>query len=1189
MRLSALLRRLFSLLETVSRAAQSSDRRQSSLYQQSQLLLLRVISTGMFYHWHQIYAAHGVNPDKALIRLAGSSGEGQPEEAGTSGHFTPVGSGYNKGEFNLYYPAALEDPVAKRAFSIASEYFRSWTSPHSVRLLADTVGNQARYLFALRATHTSQSMPLSTSVTDVAIGANVMQTFVRMCVSEPTADLGLEIQDAAGAIFMFVSAANWSVAMQRAKSCLYLVLSRGDEVADLTDIRFLEYASMDAQRLVQIIDAFNEVFTRVKPAEQLKLAIVLRRAIWNFISRCSGTFIDMYRNIVRLSTARVEQLMESLRTLIDSHTRSSAHPAYYQLMMMLLALCPDTMALAAEHAFEHGEARDDGCSKHVRCISRIHQYMASRDVPEGIVLAAQEIQRVATFLTVIPGNNVGRLAGLFETDVNAILLESSNRLSPYREEPIEPKLLLINSMSSGFQLSPEKTLQLYLPRISGPKSEAWIQLVFMYAIHAATPQKYFTKSVTSNPVFNKMVSKMFLDLLRRNIDTIQTITEQQSAGAGTQARATTSYGRRAQSPGDDIAAAATGGVGGSTRSICDMALNVASTGEKVSVVPPNEIAQRVLLVSQILLFVASEPRLATWGDNEDTRFESMELIVGAISSCIQEPSIAIQQRAGMALRSLFSPLLLSEWVQSADISFAVWTLSLQVIQGICRALVHSMITSTMVQHRQLLEILFDMMVLSNSILELSSGAMGATVEMAEYPQFEVAFEIVVMLHLWADDADITQLTHECVRLKTRGQQLMVDAGIPVDPTLSNHRLYQELDTSDIKQAGVYSRLAQMRAMFRIIRKHMRPTAGAQAAWQETYKLWRQMLQVLLMREETARISEGSIGERDNALAGVEAAGSGSVAGSGSGVPGSGSNISAKAAKDEKSDHHKRRRNMFEKLTGQTNKLSIRSGGAHGTSPVPLGSGPASANSVTGGMSAGMPVQRTSGQTGSTHGAMSLRDEGQGTGTGTASRSSASIGPGTQLPAIIKSPNLTISELRTQWRYCTGFLLASGGACIADGPIAADRMGGGDAAELNSLLEHFIGECLKLIVSDDIQLRELAKEGLGNKTHPGIYMLFLDGCLMNMKRFMQPTGEVSVSESRTLFVSQCISIIESLTDRDASDALLQSSMNIDFSPVLLMMAKYLNAAAMQAMSGAVQERVRFTRMIDMFLQSPLRQA
>ncbi|KAJ2518205.1 Ras GTPase activating protein ira2 [Coemansia sp. RSA 1939] len=1204
MRLSALLRRLFSLLETIARASQSGDRRQNGLYQQSQLILLRVIAAGMFYHWHQIYAAHGVNKDRALIKLAaGSSGDDKSED--DSSLFTPVGCGYNKGEFNLYYPAALEEPFAKRAFGIASEYFRSWASPHSVRILAETVGNQANYLFMLRSTPTSQSTPISASTTEVAIGSNVLQKFVRMCISEPTADMGLEIQDTAGAIFMFVSATNWNVAMQRVKSCLYLVLSRGDEVADLTDIRFLEYASMDALRLAQIIDAFADVITRIKPADQLRLIIVLRRVIWNFITRCSGTFIDMHRNMVRLSTSRIESLMDSLRTLIDSHTRSSAHPAYYQLMIMLLVLCPDTITLAAEHAFEHGEAREDGCSKHVRCISRIHQYVVSRDVPESIVLAAQELQRTASLLTVLPGNNVGRLAALFEGDVNSVLLDSSNRLSPYREEPIEPKLLLISTMSTGFQLNPEKALQVYLPRVSGPKAEAWMQLVFIYAIHGSLPQKRFTAGLSAYPMFNKMVSKLLLDLLRRNIDTIQTISEQQQAAGvvGAQARATTSYGRRSQGLSDG---SGSGSGAGAPQSICDMALNMASTGEKVSIVPPNEIAQRVQMVSQILNLISVEPRLAIWGENEDSKFESMELIVGAISSCIQEPSIAIQQRSGLALRALFSPLLLSEWVQSADISFAIWTLSLQVIQGICRALVHSMVTSTMVQHRQLLEILFDMMVLSNSILELSSGAMGATVEMAEYPQFEVAFEVVVMLHLWADDTDITQLIQECVRLKTRGQQLMIDAGIPVDPTLSNHRLYLELDTNDIKQAGVYSRLAQMRAMFRIIRKHMRPTAGAQAAWQETYKLWRQMLQVLVMREETARVPDGSAIERDSGHSGADSAGTGSgsaataAGGSGNSASGSGSGTSARGAKEEKPDHHKRRRNMFEKLTGQSNKLSIRSGNNPGPSSSLTSGGSASSPGGSGSgatLAAGLSAQRngSGGQSGSVHGAgasMIMGDSGSSGAAigGSSTRSSGIIGPGTQLPAIIKTPNLTISELRTQWRYCTGFLLASGGACIADGPpIAADRMGGGDTAEMHSLLEHFIGECLKLIVSDDIQLRELAKEGLGNKTHPGIYMLFLDGCLLNMKRFMQPTGEVSVSESRTLFVSQCISIIESLTDRDATDALLQSSMNIDFSPVLLTMAKYLNAAAAQSMSGALQERVRFTRMFDMFLQSPLRQA
>ncbi|KAJ2332894.1 Ras GTPase activating protein ira2, partial [Coemansia sp. RSA 2681] len=38
-----------------------------------------------------------------------------------------------------------------------------------------------------------------------------------------------------------------------------------------------------------------------------------------------------------------------------------------------------------------------------------------------------------------------------------------------------------------------------------------------------------------------------------------------------------------------------------------------------------------------------------------------------------------------------------------------------------------------------------------------------------------------------------------------------------------------------------------------------------------------------------------------------------------------------------------------------------------------------------------------------------------------------------------------------------------------------------------------------------------------------------------------------------------------------------------------MCKYLNAAAVQSTNGALQERIRFTRMVDMFLQSPLRQA
>ncbi|KAJ2005937.1 Ras GTPase activating protein ira2, partial [Coemansia sp. S85] len=352
MRLCTLLRRLFSLLESIARASQSADTRSSTVYQQSQLLVLRVIAMGMFYHWHQIYASHGINSDKPLINLALNSpasgsadaADGDVDDEGADDNgaaaaaaaaasaYQPVGAGFNKGDFNLFYPGPLEEPVAKRAFGIAFEYFRSWISPHSVRLLADTVGNQSRFMFHLRSTHTSQSHPLSSSMMDIAVGTNMLQKFVRACINEPTADMGLEIQEAAGAIFMFVSATNWNIAMQRAKSCLYLVLSRGDEVADLTDIRFLEFATMDISRLAQIIDAFSDVFARVKPAEQLKMAIVLRRTIWGFIARCGGTFIDMHRKSYRPPTNRIEQLMDGLRAIIDSHARSSAHPAYYQLM-----------------------------------------------------------------------------------------------------------------------------------------------------------------------------------------------------------------------------------------------------------------------------------------------------------------------------------------------------------------------------------------------------------------------------------------------------------------------------------------------------------------------------------------------------------------------------------------------------------------------------------------------------------------------------------------------------------------------------------------------------------------------------------------------------------------------------------------------------------------------------------------
>ncbi|KAJ1961469.1 Ras GTPase activating protein ira2, partial [Dipsacomyces acuminosporus] len=719
MRLSTLLRRLFGLLESMSRG-NSGDDRKNNLLQQSQLIVLRIIATGMFYHWHQIYAAHGVNSDKALTALNDSR---DTEEGAADSHHS-VGSGYNKSAYPLFYPNPLDEPIAKYAFQMAARYFRSWPNVKLVRIFSDTIITQARYMFFVRRNHLSQSQPLIVHANDIAIGTSMLQKLVKVCLHIPISDIGIEIQEAAGAIFMFISATNWNLAMQRAKSCLYLAASRGDEVADLTDIRFLEFASMDLTRLVQVIDAFAEAFPRLKHADQVNLAITLRRVISAFTNRCAGTFIDMYQKVYRPSTVRIEQLSDALSALIESDQRATAHTAFFQLKAALFTLCPEAVA----HAADHMDGRGDGRSKQTAFINTIKQQLRSREVPEGFIHAALELQRAATILTVIPGNNIARIVQALEADINRVILDSSRLLLPYREEPVDPKQMLTHTLISQLQIDPEKALRYFLSLLTGPKSDPSLQMVFIYCVNRSLGQKHFANSVHDVPFFNKVVSQTFIDLLRRSIATVQSLSEQQS-GAGAQ-RGRTGHGSRRQ---PNYASEAQSS--GSSMSIIDMAYNMPSSNDAINVVPQNEISQRVLVISIILTTLIEEPKLAVWGENEVEKFESLESIVGAISSCIQEPSVAVQRLAGLALRTIFSPRSLAEWMQSEDIAFAVWTLSLQVIQGICRAIVHSMVTSTSTQHRQLLVIMHDMLVLSNNILETSSGALTAAIDMPENAQF----------------------------------------------------------------------------------------------------------------------------------------------------------------------------------------------------------------------------------------------------------------------------------------------------------------------------------------------------------------------------------------------------------------------------------------------------------------------
>ncbi|KAJ1937949.1 hypothetical protein FBU59_004598, partial [Linderina macrospora] len=414
----------------------------------------------------------------------------------------------------------------------------------------------------------------------------------------------------------------------------------------------------------------------------------------------------------------------------------------------------------------------------------------------------------------------------------------------------------------------------------------------------------------------------------------------------------------------------------------------------------------------------------------------------------------------------------------------------------------------------------------------------------------------------------------------------------MDSTLANSRLYQELVAGDVQQAGVYSRVAQKKAVFRTIRKHIKPTPGAQAAWQETYKLWRQMLQALQMRDDTARataamsavggMSDGSV-ERDMANMSLNHSGS---------VP----STPTKDSHDRKEPAGKRRNPFYEKFTSQGNKLVMRAAGNRGGNDIGSTNLTAAAVASTGNLPSSISSSVSSPTTPHTATMPSPNTHLSGGFAGPAqnmdslpSRTPGGIAAGAHLPAIINSPMATVNELRAQWKSCTGFLLASGGSCIPDGSGAIDRMGSSDTSEIHALLEHFVGETLELVVSDDILMRESAKEVLSNETHSGISVLLIARFMYSMKRFVQSTGEVSVSDSRTLFIGQCIIIMKALITRAEAENLSHSVFNTDLGTVLTTMSRYLNAAATHTPHGALNERIKFTRLVVMFLQSAMRQA
>lgn len=193
---------------------------------------------------------------------------------------------------------------------------------------------------------------------------------------------------------------------------------------------------------------------------------------------------------------------------------------------------------------------------------------------------------------------------------------------------------------------------------------------------------------------------------------------------------------------------------------------------------------------------------------------------------------------------------------------------------------------------------------------------------------------------------------------------------------------------------------------------------------------------------------------------------------------------------------------------------------------------------------------------------------------------------------ILSPGVAITggiedRLHMEWRNYSGFLASIAGCCIADLP----HHGRGDDVTLAglrwidrlasdgddmSLLERFMKQCLQLLVSKLVSVRENIREVLGTELNPRLYLQLFRSLETEFNIIFDPGVKDTQSENRTLFAEQACCLLKTIVERmeDTQDMFL----TVDLGALTLSLARYLHT--LKEDNTALRVKIRMCQLVEL---------
>ncbi|KAJ3149812.1 Ras GTPase activating protein ira2 [Geranomyces variabilis] len=729
-------------------------------------------------------------------------------------------------------PPPLDESLARFILSVITRFF--YTSASTIN--TDTINHAVGLL------------------SDDHVGATTVPSASLSAVStlhlpQTTADLLTDIHKAAGRVMQYLSASNWPIIFAKIKSRISslaqsaasasggggggggggaasssdLTLPNDREGGDLTELRFLEWCSLNRHRLGMILAEITHNCKTFSKRALFATAISLRIAIWSWIDSFPAEFQNLCQSQTRMEGSP-DQLFDIFNAFADSTRRKAL---FWPVQTMLIILCPDiiyAIGLSSSGGDRQKVLAIAGGShasiaKKALFLESIRKNIRSGKTSEASAFCCVDFVKASTYLSRAEGGPLKLIGAALEVELKEKLFDPqrpltlTNAIGASEDPAFLDHRLLGECVTALYKSNPWGTLRTIVPVLAEANGPLW-KVAFVRAFCTLVSE---TDVLPWNPIIDASVATHIRVLFSECA-----VQQRQTADAKSK-KATT--------------------------------FRSAHTDKKLKKAQQEEANDRFQILINILTMWNINPLLAIAKDAGTLHPEELRPLFTSLTTCLLDAHSLVRHLAEHVLVKLMSKEMavfwdgtVSDWripppaegysiSESAMRSF--WRGSSWILLGVTRSILDDVFDA-----RKGAEMAATIVGLRNQVLSARKGIASVGADAPERFAACVAMEVAIIVSLsggWGDGAVGRTVAVWLEGLLEEGDLVRASGGAisgGAAPLLENASVYADLVRVIMNGGGGGGlKVVQKRARA-ILRGLSVPTPGNMGGWEEVYKIWK---------------------------------------------------------------------------------------------------------------------------------------------------------------------------------------------------------------------------------------------------------------------------------------------------------------------------------------------------------------